>query len=110
MNSIVDPRGIQPEAVRFSLSPSVWDDCAEYIEANDIEVVVEAKQYIEYCLEKKTQIIAIQGKLYQNNIAYDFTAQLDSKGYGLYVDNLANEDTASRELKIKLRNLFGKWS
>ncbi len=106
MKPIIDPDGLSFDSQRFPLAPGIWQECVEQIRASGVSVTVEAKQYIEYCLEDQTEIIAIQGQLYFKGMYFQFTAQLDVQGYGLYVTGLTHSRDEAEKLRVLLQGIF----
>lgn len=103
---------IEPEMTflqeRYELPKEEWQDSLSKLTEFEITVEIQAKQYLEDCLEQRTDLIAIQGNLCVDGESLPFSAQLDVQGYGLYVDGQGANSKSFERVKNILGKIYGK--
>ncbi len=104
MRSIIEP-DLMFSAHRFPLSSSKLEVSLDEICKLGITSIIQSKQFLEDCIENRTDLIAIQGELNYKEKSFEFSAQFDVKGFGLYVSGLSSTKEG-KELQVILENAF----
>ncbi len=90
----------------FQLNQNNWESWQKDLHNFGAEVIVKSRQFLEDCEAKRTDLIAEEGDLLFKEKVFPFTAQLDFKGFTLYVGELSSTSSESMELSVYLKRKY----
>ena len=90
----------------FPLNKNDWESWKNDLENFGVKIVINSRQFLEDCEEKRTDLIAETGDLLFKEKVFSFTAQLDCGGFFLYVGELSPTSSKSIELSMYLKSKY----
>jgi len=109
LKPIVDTLELR-SSTRFPLNPNTWHEFWAELDSEDIEVMILSKQFMEDCIESETYLVAMDGVLRYQAEKFDFTAQFDVHGFGLYLYDMKQVSDAEKQLTTFLNRSLNQSS